>query len=322
MAKTIVLGFGEDQLGQLDLPAIAAAAPGYELLVTQDRQQLEAKLSEIEIVFNSFPHDLIARTPNLRWIQQWGAGADWLMRHPEVVAAEQVTITNGSGIHPIPITEHIFGLLLAFGRQIHTQIRQQSRNEWRSMPGEALFELADKTLLLIGVGAIGAQTAQVATAFGMRVLGVRRDPTIAVDGVESMYGPDALLALLPQADFVVLTVPLTHETRHMISTQEFHAMQRSTYIVNIGRGGTIDEAALITALRAGQIAGAGLDVVEAEPLPADSPLWGMENVIITAHYAGATPRYYERITELFLDNLRRYLADEPLRNVVDKALGY
>lgn len=322
MAKTIVLGFGEDQLGQLDLLAIAAAAPGYELLVMQDRQQLEAKLPEIEIVFNSFPHDLIARAPNLRWIQQWGAGADWLMRHPEVVAAEQVTVTNGSGIHPIPITEHIFGLLLAFGRQIHTQVRQQARNEWRSMPGEALFELADKTLLLIGVGAIGAQTAQVATAFGMRVLGVRRDPTIAVDGVEAMYGPDALLALLPQADFVVLTVPLTHETRHMISTQEFQAMQGSAYIVNIGRGGTIDEEALITALRAGQIAGAGLDVVEAEPLPPDSPLWGMENVIITAHYAGATPRYYERITELFLDNLRRYLAGEPLRNVVDKRLGY
>lgn len=320
--KTIVLGFGEDQLAQLDLPAIAAAAPGYELLVTKDRQQLEERLSEIEIVFNSFPHDLIARAPNLRWVQQWGAGADWLMDHPEVAATDQVTITNGSGIHPIPITEHIFGLLLAFGRHIHTQIRHQLRNEWRSMPGESLFELADKTMLLIGVGAIGAKTAQVANAFGMHVLGVRRDPTIAVDGVDAMYGPDALPILLPQADFVVLTVPLTNETYHMISTRELQAMRNGAYIVNIGRGGTIDEEALVTALCEGWIAGAGLDVAEAEPLAADSPLWAMENVIITAHYAGATPRYYERVTALFLDNLRRYLAGEPLRNVVDKQRGY
>jgi len=320
--KTIVLGFGEDQLVQLDLAAITAAAPGYELLVTKDRQRLEENLLEIEIVFNSFPHDLIARAPNLRWVQQWGAGADWLMDHPEVVAAEQVTITNGSGIHPIPITEHIFGLLLAFGRHIHTQIRQQLRQEWRSMPGESLFELAGKTMLLVGVGAIGAHTAQVANAFGMRVLGVRRDPTLAVDGVAAMHGPDALLSLLPEADFVVLTVPLTNETHHMISTRELRAMRSSAYIVNIGRGGTIDEEALATVLREGGIAGAGLDVAEEEPLAADSPLWAMDNVILTAHYAGATPQYYERVTALFLDNLQRYLAGQPLRNVVDKELGY
>ncbi len=320
--KTIVIGFAEEQLPRLDLSQIAAAAPDYDLLLTTDRQQLEARLPDIEIVFNSFPHDLITQAPNLRWIQQWGAGADWLLRHPEVVAAEQVTITNGSGIHPIPITEHIFGLLLALGRRIHTQIRQQSRREWHSMPGESLFELADKTLLLIGVGAIGEQTAQVANAFGMRVLGVRRDPSQAVTGVEAMYGADALLELLPQADFVVLTVPLTRETRNLISTRELQAMRESAYIVNIGRGGTIDEAALVAALQNGTIAGAGLDVVEEEPLAATSPLWAMENVIITAHYAGATPRYYERLTALFLDNLHRYLAGEPLRNVVNKHLGY
>lgn len=320
--KTIVLGFGEDQLEQLDLPAIAAAAPSYELLITQDRQQLEAKLPEIEIVFNSFPHDLIARAPNLRWIQQWGAGVDWLMRHPEVVANDHIVVTSGSGIHPIPITEHIFGLILAFGRHIHTQIRQQTRNEWRSMPGESLLELPGKTMLLIGVGAIGERTAQVANALGMRVLGVRRDPSQAVVGVETMVGQDALLDILPQADFVVLTVPFTYETKQMISTAELRAMKPSSFIINIGRGGTIDETALVTALREGWIAGTGLDVVEQEPLPADSPLWAMENVIITAHYAGATPNYYERVTDLFLDNLRRYLAGEPLRNVVDKALGY
>ncbi|MEZ4622998.1 MAG: D-2-hydroxyacid dehydrogenase [Caldilineaceae bacterium] len=320
--KTIVLGFGEDQLAQIDLKEIAAVAPDYELLVTQERQQLEAKLADIEIVFNSFPHDLIARAPNLRWIQQWGAGVDWLMHYPAVVANDQIVVTNGSGIHPIPITEHIFGLILAFGRQIHTQIRRQTRNEWRSMPGESLLELPGKTMLLIGVGAIGERTAQIANALGLRVLGVRREPSQAVTGVEAMYGRGALLELLPQADFVVLTVPLTHETKHMISTAELQAMKSDAYIINIGRGGTIDEDALIQALQEGSIAGAGLDVVEQEPLATDSPLWSMENVIITAHYAGATPNYIERVLDLFLDNLRRYLAGEPLRNVVDKQLGY
>lgn len=320
--KTIVLGLGDDQLAQIDLAQIAAAAPGYELLVTQERHRLEENVDEIEIVFNSFPHDLIARCPNLRWIQQWGAGADWLLRYPAVVADPQITVTNGSGIHPIPITEHIFGMILAFGRHIHTQIRQQVRHEWQSMPGESLLELPGKTMLLIGVGAIGERTAEIANALGMRVLGVRRDPTQLVDGVEQMVGQEQLLDLLPAADFVVLTAPLTHETRHMVSTKEFAAMKPSAYIINIGRGGTIDEDALIVALREGQIAGAGLDVVEEEPLAADSPLWAMDNVIITAHYAGATPNYIERLMALFLDNLRRYQAGEPLRNVVDKRLGY
>lgn len=320
--KTILLGVDDWELSEADLTEIRAIAPDYELLLTKDRKQIEARLTEIEIVFNSFPHELIPQAPNLRWIQQWGAGADWLMRHPEATAMAQLTITNGSGIHPIPITEHIFGLILAFGRRLHTQMRQQVRNEWHSMPGETLFELPGKTMLLIGVGAIGARTAQVATALGMRVLGVRRDPSMNVEGVDALFGRDALPELLPQADFVVLTVPLTHETRHIISHAELHAMKSSSYIINIGRGGTIDEAALVTALQEGWITGAGLDVTEVEPLPPDSPLWQMENVIITAHYAGATPVYRKRLIPLFLDNLRRYVAGESLRNVIDKQLGY
>jgi phosphoglycerate dehydrogenase-like enzyme len=137
-----------------------------------------------------------------------------------------------------------------------------------------------------------------------------------------MVGPEQLLDLLPEADFVVLTVPLTHETGGMIGERELRAMKPTAYIVNIGRGGTIQESALVRALQEGWIAGAGLDVFEVEPLPADSPLWSMENVIITPHYAGATPAYNERALEILLDNLRRYRAGEPLRNVVDKMAGY
>ena len=137
-----------------------------------------------------------------------------------------------------------------------------------------------------------------------------------------MIGPERLAEALPEADFIVLTVPLTPDTRHMIGERELRLMKPTALIVNIGRGGTIDEAALIRALAEGWIAGAGLDVFEKEPLPPDSPLWRMENVIITAHYAGATPHYSERALAIFLDNLRRYKTGEPLRNVVDKTLGY
>jgi phosphoglycerate dehydrogenase-like enzyme len=202
-------------------------------------------------------------------------------------------------------------------------VRAQERHEWVSHDQqEGLFELAGKTMVLVGVGAIGVRTAEVAAPFGMRVLGVRRDPTADAPGVEAMFGPDQLLDLLPQADFLVLTIPLTHETQGMIGEPELRAMKPTAYLINIGRGGTVQETVLIRALREGWIAGAGLDVFESEPLPQDSPLWEMENVIITAHYAGLTPYYNQRAMAIFLDNLRRYQAGEPMRNVVDKRLGY
>jgi phosphoglycerate dehydrogenase-like enzyme len=172
------------------------------------------------------------------------------------------------------------------------------------------------------VGAIGGRTAEVAAALGMRVWGVRRDPSLGAPGVEAMYSPEQLPDVLPEADFVVITAPLTHETRDLIGERELRAMKPTAYIVNIGRGGTIHEDVLIRALQEGWIAGAGLDVFAAEPLPVDSPLWEMENVIITGHYAGMTPCYDERALDIFLDNLQRYRAGQPLKNVVDKKLGY
>jgi phosphoglycerate dehydrogenase-like enzyme len=172
------------------------------------------------------------------------------------------------------------------------------------------------------VGEIGARTARLASALGMRVLGVRRDPSRAVPAVAEMHGNHDLLRLLPEADFVVLTVPLTRETEGMIGEAELRAMKESAYLVNIGRGGTVLEGDLARALEEGWIAGAGLDVFEEEPLPEDSPLWGMEKVIITSHYSGSTPHYDERALEIFLDNLGRYRSGRPLRNLVDKARGY
>lgn len=318
---TILLGFNPTELDAAHQAQIEALAPAYRLLVTKDRSAIESALAEIEIAVKDFPHDLILQAPKLRWLQQWGAGADWLLRYPDVAVSDLI-VTSGSGVHPVPITEHIFAMILAFGRQLHQAIRRQARREWGQPPWDDLFELPGKTMLLIGVGSIGERTAAVATALGMRVLGVRRDPTIRAPHVAAMHSPDELLVLLPQADFVVLTVPLTPETRHLIGERQLQAMKASALIFNIGRGGTIDEAALIRALQEKRIAGAGLDVVAQEPLPAASPLWELENVIISGHYAGATPVYEERAMPIFLDNLRRYLADEPLHNIVDKTLGY
>jgi phosphoglycerate dehydrogenase-like enzyme len=310
-----------ETLTATDRATIAALAPDMQLVVTDDPAQIEPVLPEVEIAAGHTPPALLARMPNLRWYQQWGAGADWLMHHPEI-ATRDFIITNASGVHAIQISEHILALLLAFARRLPQACRAQLRGEWQRQEWEQIFELAGKTMVLIGVGAIGARTARLAAALDVRVIGVRRDPAVPAPGIEWMIGPDRLADVLPEADFVVLTVPLTHETRHIIGERELRLMKPAAHIVNIGRGGTIDEAALIRALREGWIAGAGLDVFEKEPLPADSPLWGMENVIITAHYAGATPNYHERAFAIFLDNLRRYKTGEPLRNVVDKDLGY
>ena len=318
----ILLGFEPGTLSDDQLDRVRTAAPGFHVLVTRDSDEIEAALDEIEIAAGSFPRDLLPKARNLRWFQQWGAGADWLLRYPEAIDLDFV-LTNASGVHPIPISEHIMAFLLTFARGFHRAICAQVNREWIDQEEKGgLFELAGKTMVLVGVGAIGERTAQVAQAFGMRVLGVRRDPAVGAPGVETMFGPDDLLDLLPEADFVVLTVPLTHETRGMIGERELRAMRPDAHIVNIGRGGTIQEQALARALEEGWIAGAGLDVFETEPLPDESPLWGMDNVVITSHYSGLTPHYHERALDIFLDNLRRYRAGERLHNVVDKELGY
>ena len=319
--KTIFLNFKPHEFPQAQIDQVQAILPDRRVMVTDDRAEMEACLADVEIAAGNFPRDLLLRAPNLRWYQQWGAGADWLLRTPEA-AQKSWTLVNASGVHAIPITEHILALILAFARGLNQALRMQEQHAWKRGDRAQVIELAGSTLLLIGVGAIGERTAQSAHALGMRVLGVRRDPQQPAAGVEAMFAPEQLLEVLPQADFVVLTVPLTRDTRGMIGERELRAMKPGAYLVNIGRGGTVQTPALVRALQEGWIAGAGLDVVDPEPLPPDSPLWDMENVILTGHYSGMTPHYFERAFAIFLDNLQRYRDGQPLRNIVDKEIGY
>lgn len=318
--NTLLLGFEEGTLTN-EQTAQVERATDLRVLRSKNRDEIERALDNIEIAAGSFPRDLLGCAPALRWFQQWGAGADWLLRYPEAREADFV-LTNVSGIHAVPISEHILAFLLAFARGFPHAHRAQARREWLKEGDVPVFELSGKTMLLVGVGEIGARTARLAVALGMRVVGVRRDPSKGAEGVERMVSLEGLLEELPDADVVVLTAPLTEETRGMIGARELDAMKKTSLLVNIGRGELVDERALVNALQEGRIAGAGLDVFEEEPLPQDSPLWRLDNVIITSHYSGNTPHYHERALEIFLDNLTRYERGEELHHVVDKARGY
>jgi D-2-hydroxyacid dehydrogenase (NADP+) len=318
---TILLNLPQDAVDAVQIAEMESIMHGYQVLVTRDRDRMEAFLDQVEIVAGGPLGDLLERMPHLRWYQQWAAGADWLAHYPGAVAADFV-LTTASGVHAVPISEHVLALMSAWVRRLNEAVLKQAQGEWQAPPGESLGELYESTLLVVGAGAIGERIARLADALGMRVLAIRHNPDRPVEGAEAVYGPDCLLEALPQADFVVLAAPLTAATRGMIGRAELGAMKRSVFLVNIGRGGLVQQDALVRALSDGQIAGAGLDVFDPEPLPADSPLWAMPNVIITAHYSGATPCYHKRALVIFLDNLRRYRDGQPLRNQVDKHAGY
>lgn len=317
----LLLALKPDELPPGSLEEVRSLAKSYEVIVTTDKPEIEVHLPDLEIAVGGFPRDLLLNASKLQWFQQWGAGADWLRHEPEL-RARNFILTNASGVHPVQISEHIFALLLGFARRLPQAYQAQTQQQWQPQGSHTVFELDGKTMLLVGVGAIGERVAKLAKAFGMNVIGVKRDPSQKVAGIDTMVGLADLEQVLPDADVVVLTVPLTDETYHVIGEWELALMKEECVLINIGRGGTIDETALLEALGAGKLRGVGLDVFEEEPLPKASPLWTQERVIITAHYAGASPNYHERAFRIFLDNLRRYLGGKDLINVVDKQLGY
>lgn len=275
------------------------------------------------------PRDLLlaATDPalnHLRWIHTGAAGVGSLL-HPELVESA-ILLTNSAGIHAPAMAETVLAMILHFARGLDFAVRAQAAGRWDPEPFEHrigdVTEIEGATLGIIGFGGIGQAVAKKGTALGLNVLATRRSARPAPAGVELLTGPGALERLLRQSDYVVVTVPSTPSTRGMVGSQELAEMRRGSVLINVARGEVVDETALIQALQSGTLRGAGLDVFAKEPLPPDSPLWSMPNVLITPHVSGTTPRFWLREVELIRDNIARYLAGRGLRNVVDKARGY
>jgi phosphoglycerate dehydrogenase-like enzyme len=318
---------------------IRAAVPGAEIVDRPCRTPeaaLELVSGGCEVLLTFIvPNDLENRAPHLKWIQLLSAGADHAIG---ALKSDRIAMTTGSGIHATAISEYTIASMLAYAHRFHLMIRSQLKHEWMrtgAFRGN-ISELSGKTIGIIGYGSIGRETARLARALGMRVLALKHDPYTHRDpgwcpanlgdpeGVipEKFYGSDQREEILRESDYISLTLPLTEHTRKFIGVPEIAAMRPGAFIVNIGRGEVIDESALIEALRAGKIGGAGLDVFEKEPLPKESPLWDLENVILTPHMSGANSGYMDKACELFGDNLRRFNSGQPLLNVVDRRLGY
>ena len=266
--------------------------------------------------------DDLAAATRLKWVHRCAAGVEEFLT-PAFLDRDLI-LTNSSGVHASNISEHVLGMMLGFARDFPALARAQAKHEWRQQERLGrVFELGGQTLLIIGYGQIGRALATRAKALGMRVFAVRRTLEAEPDGVVERLSPVSdLIGLLSEADHVVNCLPHTRATQGMIDAAMFRAMKPGAYYYNVGRGPTTITADLVAALDQGQLAGAGLDVVDPEPLPADSPLWDHPNVIVTAHTAGATPHMWDRVFEIVEDNVARFQDRKPLRNVIDQQQEY
>ncbi len=278
--------------------------------------------ADAAVVWRVEPEWLERQDSRLRWVHTGGAGVEHL---PLAELRERgIVVTNNSGVHVPNMPEQVLALMLAFARRLPTLLRAQAAHVWRDeATHREVFELAGQTVLLLGMGDIGLGLGERAAALGMRVTGLRRRTgKPAPPFVERVFGLDDLHAALADADHVAISLPQTRETVGMIDAVAFAAMKPGAFLYNVGRGSIVDSDALVDALRSGHLAGAGLDVTEPEPLPADSPLWDMENVIITSHTSGASPHAWDRGVEIVAENIRRWRAGGPLHNEVDCDAGY
>jgi phosphoglycerate dehydrogenase-like enzyme len=298
---------------------LAAALPEIEVVVAENPAQAETAIATAETAFGTIPATLLRQARALKWLQAPQAAPPAGYYYPELIA-HPAAITNFREIYNDHIGAHVMAFVLAFARGFQRYIPQQLRREWKKpAQNEGVVHLPEATALVVGVGGIGSEVARLCAAFGMRVIGVDDRRREAPPGVAELHRADELDALLPQADFVVLTVPHTPETEGFMNRARFREMKRTAFFINIGRGLTTRLDDLSAALEAGEIAGAGLDVFEEEPLPAGHKLWTQPGVLLTPHTAGYGPYLDERRYAIIEDNCRRFLAGQPLRNLVDKA---
>ncbi|MBX3012716.1 MAG: D-2-hydroxyacid dehydrogenase [Caldilineaceae bacterium] len=310
-----------ENIGPANVARLTEAHPDLTFHVCPDPAAFMAHAAEAEVIFSKqFPPTTLAVASKLRWIQAGTAGVNHLLAAG--VGERDIVLTNARGAHGTPMAEQILAMMFAFASRL--PLLFQAQQEQRQVAAQVIrekFELAGQTLCVLGLGDIGGALARKAKGLGMRVLGIRRT-TDAFPALDAQYLPAQLIEALAQADHVALCLPLTTATKAIVGETELRAMKRSAYIYNVGRGASIEATALLRALQAGWIAGAGLDVTDPEPLPADSPLWQQPNVILGQHTSGSSPFNANRITDIFLANLARYRRGEPLHNVVDKTHGY
>ncbi|MBK7876248.1 MAG: D-2-hydroxyacid dehydrogenase [Planctomycetes bacterium] len=314
--------------GELDAAEkaeLARIAPGLDVVAGLTREQALARAAEAHACDGRFATpEFLRAAKNLVWVQASSAGVDRYLANAEFVANERVVLTNLRGVHGPAIADHVFGMLLALTRDLPAHLANRASGTWQRDGSGVLrlIALQGRTLLVVGLGGIGTEVARRAHGFGMLVIATRRGDDPAPEFVEHVGKPKDLAELLPRADVVVLCVPLTAETEHLIDAAALARMKDGAYLVNIARGKVVDTDALVAALRAGKLAGACLDVTEPEPLPKDHALWSFPNVVITPHVAAAAELTDERARSLTRENLRRFDAGEPLLNVVDKRAGY
>ena len=287
---------------------------------TSGKEKLDAILAKADVVYGLIPpKDLLTRAPRLKWIQMMSAGVDRL-RGTDIWQSN-LTVTGVSGIHAVPIGEFVLGLMLMFAKGATQCFRMKQKREWhRYMP----TVLRGKTVGIIGAGHIGREVARLAKAFGMKVIATRRSAKANASAryIDRLLPAKQMPSLLAESDYVIVATPYTAETHHLIGEKELKVMKPTAYIINIARGGIIDEEALVKALDEKRIAGAGLDVTDREPLPPESRLWEFDNVILSPHVSGGHEDYVIRATALFCENLRRFLAGKKLLNVIDRKKGY
>ncbi|MCY3765646.1 MAG: D-2-hydroxyacid dehydrogenase [Gemmatimonadetes bacterium] len=296
---------------------VRRTVPGAEV-VTASMDVAPAVVGDADVIFGMYNEEIIAAATQVRWIQTTSAGMDMLMNIPGVREG-QFRLSNASGLHALQVAEHAWALTAALFRGLHVYIRNQLACKWKGAPIQDLY---GATAGIVGFGGIGRRYASLARGFDMRVLAVDVQQTERPDHVEALWGPDRLDDLLAASDVVFIACPYTPETERLINAGAFQLMKESAFLVNTARGPIVDETALVDALMSAEIAGAGLDVFETEPLPDTSPLWEMENVIITTHSAGVSSYRPQRTVDFFCENLRRFVAGEPLLNETDRNLGY
>jgi phosphoglycerate dehydrogenase-like enzyme len=299
--------------------------PGHQFIQFQNYDRVPQEIADTDVFIGlSLRPEQFAAAKRLRWIHSPAAAVHQLM-YPELVNSS-VALTNSTGVHGPVVAEHAITLLLALAKRLPQAMQYQARHEWSQnqlwQGSPRPREVADSTVLVIGMGSIGREFAARAKALGLRIMAIRENPAKGLDGADAVYGSAQIDEVLPQADYVLLCTPVTPATTGIMNAARLGKMKPDAYLINVARGPLIDEAALLDTLQHRRIAGAALDVFNQEPLLADSPFWSLDNILITPHTAAVTDRLWERHYRLIVDNMKRFLAGERLLNEVDKTRGY